>query len=339
MLIREGLRELRRRLPPGWSASEPHGSATATTVDVTSPDRRVGAVSLETQPRLAPKGVRPLIEALANARGPATPLVIAPYLSDGTRVRLREGDVGYLDLTGNTRIVLARPGLFIETQGAAEDPDREERPARSLRGTKAGRVARALVELKAPPGVRALAALTKVDAGYVSRVLALLDAEALITRGRRGRIESVDWPALLRRWATEAPVSSRGTLRTFLEPRGLAALQRRLQTFVGPYAITGSLAATGLAPIAPARLATLWVRDAMAAATALALRPADAGANVMLVETDDDDVFEAAAQRDGLWYASPSQAAVDLLTSPGRGPQEGEELIAWMQANEDRWRR
>jgi len=339
MLIREGLREFRRRLPPGWSASEPRGSATATTVDVTSPDRRVGAVSLETQPRLAPKGVRPLIEALAAARGPATPLVIAPYLSDSTRAGLREGDLGYLDLTGNTRIVLARPGLFIETEGAAQDPDREERPARSLRGTKAGRVARALVELKLPPGVRDLAALTKVDPGYVSRVLSLLDAEALITRGRRGRIESVDWPGLLRRWATEAPLASRGTLRTFLEPRGLTALQRRLQTVEEPYAITGSLVAAALAPLAPARLATLWVRDAKAIAAALTVRPADAGANVMLVETDDDDVFEAATQRDGLWYASPSQAAVDLLTSPGRGPQEGEELIAWMQANEERWRR
>jgi hypothetical protein len=50
-------------------------------------------------------------------------------------------------------------------------------------------------------------------------------------------------------------------------------------------------------------------------------------------------VFERTSQRDGLSYAAPAQVAADLLTSPGRGPQEGEELIAWMRAHEDDWRR
>ena len=339
ILIRDGLRELRRRLPPGWAASEPDGSTTAATVEIASPDLRVGVLGLEARPRLDPKGVGPLVQSLVGSREAATPLVISPYLSEGTRARLRDGVIGYLDLTGNARIVLPEPGLFIETQGALADPNREERPARSLRGAKAGRVARALIELKTPPGVRDLAELTTTDAGYVSRVLSLLDSEALITRGGRGRIESVDWPALLRRWAVDAPLDSRGNICTFLEPRGLSALQARLAKFEAPYAITGSVAAIALAPIAPARLATVWVRDAAAAAAALALRPADTGANVMLIETDDDGVFEGAAERDGLRYAAPSLVAADLFTSPGRGPQEGEELIDWMKANEDRWRR
>lgn len=262
------------------------------------------------------------------------------FLTESTRARFRESDVGYLDLTGNARIVLPKPGLFIETQGASEDPNREERPTRSLRGLKAGRVVRSLIELKSPPGVRELAALTSVDAGYVSRVLSLLDSEGLVRRGGRGRIESVDWPALLRRWAREAPLESRGRLRTFLEPRGLSALQTRLAELDAPsYAITGSLAAVRLAPLAPARLATLWVRDAEAVAASLALRAADAGANVVLAEAVDDGVFVGTLRRDGLSYAAPAQVAADLLTSPGRGPQEGEELIDWMKAHEDEWRR
>src|SRR5690606_26725455 len=123
----------------------------------------------EARARLAPKDVLPLADRLVEER--ETPVVVAPFLTENTRARLRERDVGYLDLTGNARIVLPEPGLFIETQGASEDPNREERPARSLRGAKAGRVVRALIELKTPPGVRELAALTKIDAGYVSRVL------------------------------------------------------------------------------------------------------------------------------------------------------------------------
>ena len=293
---------------------------------------------VEAKARLDPKGVRPLIDEARDVprRGPL--VVIARYLSEQTRARLRAGDVGYLDLTGNVRIVVPKPGLYIETQGAATDPNREERPARSLRGAKAGRIVRALIDRVEPPKVRELAQMTKVDAGYVSRVLTLLDTEALITRARRGRPESVDWPALLRRWAHEAPLDTRGDARTYLEPRGLSAFLARLAQSEERYALTGGLAAGAIAPTAPARLAMVWVRDAAAAATRLDLRPADAGANVLLVEPRDDSVFEGAAVHDNLWYAAPSQVAADLLTSPGRGPTEGEELIRWMQTNERVWR-
>jgi len=343
-LLREGLRELRGRLPPGWSASEPTlepgpSSAAAATIEITAPDGCTGSIALQARARLDPKGVRPLVDATdaARLRGPL--VVVARYLSDGTRARLRQGAVGYLDLTGNARIVVPAPGLYIETQGASQDPDREERPARSLRGPKAGRIVRALIDRKQPPGVRELALSTKINAGYVSRVLAFLDSEALIARVGRGRIQSVDWPALLRRWAQQAPLESRGETRTFLEPRGLSALVARLGKSDERYVVTGGLAAAALAPAAPSRLAVVWMHEAAVAATKLGLRPTETGANVLLMEPRDESVFAGAIQRDDVWYAAPSQIAVDLLTSPGRGPAEGEELISWMQANEEKWRR
>ena len=308
-------------------------------VEIIAPDRRKGAIALEVKSRLDPKDVRVLVDAAPNARTGAVLLVVARYLSEGTRARLRESGVNYLDLTGNLRIVVPKPGLFIETNGASEDPDREERPARSLRGPKAGRIVRALMDRQQPPGVRELAALTKVDAGYVSRVLSFLDTEALVTRVGRGRMEAVDWPALLRRWAKEAPIDSRGQVRTYLEPRGFPALVARLAKSDEKYLVSGGLAAAAFAPIAPTRLAIVWARDAAQAAARLALRPADTGANVLLIEPGDEGLFEGAARRDRVWYAAPSQVAADLLTSPGRGPAEGEELINWMLANEQAWRR
>jgi len=93
-------------VPPGWSASEPRASATATTVEVTAPDHRVGTFALEVRQRLDPKGVRPLAESLVGSREAAKPLVVSPCLSEGTRARLRDGDVGYFDLTGDARIVM-----------------------------------------------------------------------------------------------------------------------------------------------------------------------------------------------------------------------------------------
>lgn len=340
-MTREGLRELRRRLPPGWTVSEPEGLArpSEVAVDLTAPDGRSVSLEVACRARLDPKDVAALAEGTRATRSSASTLLVSRYLSASTRARLTDAALGYLDLTGNVRLAVSEPGLFIETQGASEDPDRNERPARSLRGPKAGRLVRALVDCGQPPGVRELAGRAKVDAGYASRVVALLEKEALVTRVGRGRMQAVDWPALLRRWAQEAPLASRGQMQTFLEPRGLAVLTGRLATFEGQYAVTGGLAAAAIAPIAPPRLATIWVHDVAQAATRLGLRPAESGANVLLIEPIDDGVFDGAMQRESLWYAALSQVAADLLTSPGRGPAEGEELIDWMQAHEASWRR
>lgn len=58
----------------------------------------------------------------------------------------------------------------------------------------------------------------------------------------------------------------------------------------------------------------------------------------MLIEPEDEWVFEGRILRNGLSAVAISQAAADLLTSPGRGPAEAEALIAWMHDNERAWR-
>jgi hypothetical protein len=102
--------------------------------------------------------------------------------------------------------------------------------------------------------------------------------------------------------------------------------------------ITGSLAASRLAPIAPPRLAVIYVESLERAAEAWSLRPAETGGNTLLVVPTDEWVFKGATELEGINYAAPSQVAADLLTSPGRGPAEAEELIRWMTANEEKWR-
>jgi len=365
-IIRDGLRELRRRLPQGWSVSEAllsTGAKVDAMAEIRAPDRRSVRLAIEARSRLDPRAVAAIAETLRLGNSSAVPVVMSRFLTASVREQLEKEAVGFVDLTGNMRLALPNPGLFIEVQGASEDPDREERPARSLRGPKAGRLVRALVDFRRAPGVRELASTAKVDPGYVSRVLAFLDSEALIerrqpssatdraprdperswsvprpTRTHAGPIVRVDWPALLRRWALDAPLDARGTLRTYLEPRGISPLLARLAVTIERYAVTGSNAAARIAPIAPSRLATIWVDDANEAASRLGLRETDAGANIILVEPTDSAVFERTQNHGGVVYAAPSQVVADLLTSPGRGPAEAEELIAWMTANEEAWR-
>lgn len=335
-LMREGLRQLEARLPPGWHVVNVRAASVGDALaEIRAPDTRAGVISIEAKASLTPKIAMALVDRL-KSNGVIAPLVITDFVSRGTSDVLRTENVSYLDLTGNMRMVLSEPGLFIETVGAAENPNPTER-TETLKGLKAGRVVRALLEEREPTGVRDLAGRVGVDAGYVSRLYRFLGDEVLIRRVGRGRIERVDWLKLLQRWANDVPFSARGRIATFIEPRGLSAFLEKLHGVNQRYAITGSFAASRFAPLAPAKLATLYVDDAGAFADDLKLRPADVGANIQLVEPSDDAVFDG-EERHGLRYTSIVQVAADLLTSPGRAPAEGAELLEWMKANEEVWR-
>ena len=341
-LLRQGLQRLSRQLPPAWRADisgRPGSTSRAyPRIKITAPDGTTGLIAVETRQHLEPRDVADLRDKLRDLHGERTALVIAPYLSPSVRERLRGAAIAFLDLSGNTHLELRNPGLFIETQGAAINPNRQDRPSRSLRGPKAGRLVRVLIDSREIPGVRELAKIADVDPGYVSRVLALLAKEALVERSDRGRVIKMDWQKLLRRWAEDAPLQSRGSQATYLVPRGLKSLYADLKNLKMRYAITGTAAAVRVAPIAPPRLAMLYAQDAERMAVALKLHAAEAGANVLIIEPPDADVFSGVTVKDGLSFVSLSQAAADLLTSPGRGPSEAEELIAWMSAHEEEWR-
>jgi hypothetical protein len=341
-LVRDGLSVLREHLPPDWaiefgSQAAAH-AARRSNVRVSAPDGRSASMAVEIRQRMNPRDVLALVATPGDATKRSPVLVVTRHLSPAVRERLSEAGIAFADLTGNVCIALKRPGLFIRSSGTDKDPEREPRPARTLSGPKAGRVVRELLDFRQPPGVRELAQRAGIDAGYASRILRLLNMEALIEQGPRGRIERIDWPRLLRRWAQDAPLESRGRATSFLEPRGLPEFTTRLSRTSVQYAVTGSLAASGIAPVAAPRLATIYVNDAASLSDQLGLRPADSGANVLLIEPVDEGVFVRVRLSDGLRCAAPSQVAADLLTSPGRGPEEAEALIAWMTAHEEAWR-
>jgi hypothetical protein len=198
-----------------------------------------------------------------------------------------------------------------------------------LRGAKAARIVRALCDFPPPTRISELAAKADVDISYASRLVEWLSREALLERLPRGAVQSVDRAQLIRRWAHDYEVLTSNDARTYLDPRGVDNLVRNLSegAIRGRYALTRSIAANRIAPIAPARLAMLYVDDVETAATALMVRPTEAGANVMLLAPFDDVVFERTWQDGGLTIVAASQAAVDLMTGPGRAPSEAEAIL------------
>jgi len=311
-------------------------------IEVTSPAGESALLAVEIKARVEPRRIPELarrIREMTNEGMPdAVPVLGAAYLSPRARELLRGLDVGYIDTTGNVRITASSPGLFISDGGDDKDPWPRRDVLQSLRGRGAACAVRAIVDVAPPFGVRELAEVTGIPAPTLSRVVRLLEREGVVTRQSRGRVEAVDWRGAIRRWAEDYDQTDTNTPTTVLEPRGLPALERTLRATKLAYAATGALAAQRFDPIAPARLAAIYVTDAIEAIERLGLRETDTGANVVLLEPFDPVVFDRTVVRDGLRCVAPSQLAVDLLTGPGREPSQGEQMLKWMEENEDVWR-
>ena len=338
---------LAERMPSGWSLQARRTEALAgryrvdLLAEIVSPAGEGAVLAVEIKRTLEPRDVFQAVEQIsvitADAPPRTVPVVAAAYLSPRTRALLRDRGVGYADTTGNVRIEVSTPGLFIATDGADHDPWPRDHKLRSLRGRGAARAMRAIIDTSPPCGVRELAQTTGASAATLSRVLDLLEREAIVSRAR-GAVSTVDWPGAIRRWAEDYDQTDSNTPTTVLEPRGLAALEKKLGATTIPHAATGALAAQRFDPIAPARLAAIYVTDAVRAVDRLDLRETEAGANVVLLEPFDPVVFDRTVERDGLRCVAPSQLAVDLLTGPGREPSQGEQLLKWMEKNEGVWR-
>jgi hypothetical protein len=337
-----------RAVPKSWSTKlerEPgkDGRRPDGVLSITGPDGATATFVIEVKRSVTPQSLLQAIQQLdtyidALDATPAVPVIAARYLSARSKELLAERGISYADSTGNLRLVAQSPALFVERLGATKDPWPDDQPLRSLRGRGASRAVRALVDFRPPYGVRELASRASVSPATLSRVSDLLARDALLTKDDRGGVIDIDWSGAIRRWSQDYELRRSNTVTTFLDPRGLPAILEKLGKAKWRYAATGSIAAQRFAPIAPARVAAVYVDDAPRAADRLKLKPADAGANVLLVEPFDKVVFERTKTRDELVTVAPTQLAADLLTGPGREPSEGEELLTWMKANEDAWR-
>lgn len=336
------------RLPDGWQCDYNLHTGSADrgadgTLTITAPDGVTAVLVVAVKRWVESRDVAMVRERLRRYVEPpyVGALVVAEYLSPPVRTRLAEAGLSYVDLTGNVRVSLTHPALFVSDRGADSDPRRGPgRPKATLNGVPAAKVVRALVDFKGPWTIRELARVAKVSTGSTYRVVEYLLGEELLDRRQGRQLQVADWVRLLRRWSEDYSFVGNSRVTRWIAPRGLSNLLELVAAGGYPeYAVTGTLAAAQWAPHAPARTAMIYAVDAAQAAETWELRPTEAGANVMLAEPGVDVVFERVALTEGATFAAPAQVAVDLMTGPGRSPSEAEELIEWMIRNEDSWRR
>jgi hypothetical protein len=351
-LLRLVIEQLRKRLPRSWALdAEPADRGAADSgIDAVArlraPDGKAIVLLVRAKRLVNTRDVQwaldPLWQAASAWSGDTEvlPVLAARYMAPATRERIAESGAGYVDATGNLLLTAEQPALFLADRGADRDPWRGPgRPRGTLQGAPAARVVRTLADFAPPYTVPELAERAGASTGATYRVIDFLEGEGLLTRERYGPIADVRWRPMLERWSRDYGFAKSNSVQTFLEPRGLTALTERLTGSDLDYVVTGSLAAERVAAYAPARLATVYVRDLASAGDALGLRRTDAGANVALAAGKYDVVFDRAEIVDGLRVAALSQVAVDLLGGPGRNPSEAAALLDWMEQDESRWRR
>lgn len=349
-VLRAAVVVIRDRLPESWrfdasmDAPSPVPGLDAM-LRLRAPDGSELTVFVEAKRMLNTRDVPMAVEhlrrvATALSEPEAAFVLVARYLAPATRERIIQAGAGYIDATGNVYIASDRPALLLRDRGADRDPWRGPgRPRGTLKGLPAARVVRALIDFAPPYSVPEIAQRAGSSTGATYRVVEFLKDLGLVTREQRGPVTNVRWRSLIERWSRDYGFAQSNTVSMFLEPRGLSALTTRLvEQPQLEYVMTGSLAAHYAAPYAPARLAMLYVRNLSSAVELLELRPTTTGANVAIAIGDYDVVFERPQIIEGLRLAAVSQVAVDLLTGPGRNPNEASTLLDWMERNESTWR-
>jgi hypothetical protein len=311
------------------------------TLVVRAPDGVKAVLLVKTKSRLSAREAAVLGSTLRQAlddNGWDGAILFTRFASRMARERLRTAGLSYLDATGNAWISLSCPAVFIERQGAENDPDPPRRGVRSLKGAKAARIVRGLCDWRPPLGVRELGRRTGTNAGYVTRVLSFLEDQDVIVRQDQGGVTNVQWEELLKLWSRDYSVSETNRAVQYLAPRGLTPIRERLASYKRLYALTGQFAVPPEAQVAPGRVLSCYVPSAEQAANELDLREMESGGNVVLLEPFDKLVFEGTRQATGLTTVALTQCALDLLTGTGREPAQADALISWMGKNEDAWR-
>lgn len=335
--------QVRERVPDTWQVRENAEPQANLQLEISTPDGKRARLVVETKQiveRRDVAGISDRLRRLAKDLS-GTPVIAARYLSPSVREALTAIGVSYADATGNMRIVIDSPAMFISERGEDRDPWRKGRPRGTLKGEPAARVVRTLLDYRRDWRVRELIITAGTSSGATYRVLDYLQREDLLVKDE-DRYRVMDWERLLRAWSADAAFQTTATVRTFIEPRGLdyflATLGKGADFNV---AVTGSVAANEWAAYAPAKAAFVYVSSVGAASEQWGLRSNATAPNVVLLEpkTAAGVPFVRTSESSaGYPVAAPAQVAADLLNGPGREPAEGDYLIEWLKANEKRWR-
>jgi hypothetical protein len=283
------------------------------------------------QPRHVRLAVLQLRDYLAHDRRPATPVLIAPYLSPEGRALCREQEVGFLDFEGNVRLVF--DGVFIE-RSVPNKPSAERRELRSLFRPKSAQVLRVMLrDPRRAWRVTELAEAAGVSLGHVSNVRSgLLGREWAEVADEGVRLRRPDEVLDAWRDVYEPPAGARLGFYTTLHGSGFEVVARqalRSGPHDGRAAFASFSAAHWLAPYGRTGTQYFYADEVglERLRSALKLTSAAKGENVVVTLLAEDGVLRDAVEpAPGAVCTSAVQTYLDLAASGERGREAAEHL-------------
>src|SRR5699024_9068545 len=215
------------RLPVAWTVAEnlepETGSARPdVAIEIETNDRHAARLVIEVKQTVERRDIASIRDQVGRmVQNPEdVPVVAARYLSPSVRDALTRAGLSYVDATGNVRIVIDSPAVFISDRGENRDPWRKGRPLGTLKGAPAARVARTLLDYRRNWRISELITVSRASSGATYRVLDYLEREDLVLKSD-GRYSVPDWERLLREWSADAAFQTKNRVQTFIEPHGV----------------------------------------------------------------------------------------------------------------------
>lgn len=267
----------------------------------------------------------------ASAVAGAVAVVVVPHAGPKAREWLRTCGLSWLDLSGNADI--HAPGLRILVEGKANRFASAGRPS-TVFSPKAARITRVmLVDPDRWWTQRELTAVTRLSAGFVSKVLRRMVADELLVRGgEAGRVRPRTPALLLDAWAQQYRFTEHRLERYHLAARTGPATLRALGESLGAagidWAATGLAAAWALTQFADFRITSIYLHQGLGDPEAHGLHAVDRGENVWVLLPRDEGVFDGSAPGGAVPCVSPAQVYLDLAAHPERSKEAAEKLRA-----------
>ena len=284
------------------------------------------------QPRYAREAILQLKSSASHSQPPATPILIAPFLTPATRDLCTQEGISYVDLEGNARLAFGSVYIEITTP---HTPPATRREYKSLFKGRSAKVLRVLLD--SPDRVwkvQELSLASGVSIGHVSNVYRSLQDREWARREAHGF--SLTAPkALLDAWSTayHRPLAEERRFYTTLHG---SLLEGALRDFFSAASASGSVALASFSAahwIAPyGRTPTQYLYgDASIVellTSALRLSSPAKGENVVLWIPNTQDVFfnSSSTNLHGMRCTSALQTYLDLMQGGERGREAGDNL-------------
>ena len=270
--------------------------------------------------------------AVVAAHGdvPVVPVIGVPFMGETGQRLCQEAGVGWIDLAGNANI--RGPGIVISISGR-KPTKRKPATGDNPFAQKSSRVIkRLLAEPQRWISQHDLAKESRLDEGYVSKIVRRLEHDSQLQRDAARRLRPRSPHALLDEWRDHYDFGKHHRIAGHVPARSgpdlIEMVGDGLRRSSVPHAFTGLAGAWLLTKFANFRLGTVLVEalPSEELLQAIGFRADPRGANLWIVAPTDSDPIRSAQMVDGFSCADPIQVYLDLKGHSERAQEAADEV-------------